>query len=777
MTRNVEKNLAGMQDLLQGVGSATQSRNGVNYDIAKIDTPYAVDTIEAMQALEVVLYTRARVYSDTTTFVTFIYDPLATEGISSDTGAGFWVHSLGSTKSIVNLVNYITDINVDATQALQFACSDGTIVDWNGLSPTFTQDFVLPSGSPCRGWINTGLPVFITHVCDLGDVPHFHIKTGKMSLNLPKALITVNSTANGNTFTVADASDFEVGDSISSSFSLNYLPNSTSRIGGAFPLPTFNTVTDITGNVITVNYNVPEVIPANAYLMSVRFDKGGIVFRGTGNLTIEDFEITETGAGYFVSLIDPTETAELHLKKSKFTVSGLDQFLIGGKKMVADDCYFGERVDIAKQCIVNNTAPSANGGGVFLTRCVVEGNNRDTMFYSTKPTAALGGETGDVVLIDCTIEGLNSNTYTGSAQDVQDQNSLHLFSWPSDPPVMGHVRIKGGSIKNVFRSVFGTTFTTAATFSYKSFTMEDVKPCEADPFVFRITDYDNSSIGQCTFINCDITTSSDQLNSGLTIDLIGKAVYHNCTIKPTDILGNSTTSIRRSHLYNCTLLTGDNGEFFRVSGNSNVLEGIILEKKTDILDGNVTFESAYSGLKPYSFKLLGKPLAEEGLFSTLDWFDGNGAPGNNIAPALEFTFAGVGVRYYFGDDVGGSTGDYTVELQAKTEDLIPFDSIGYVTQSLTTSSRIFGVTTRQSKPIADLWSANLTSTANIGDSVINLDFNPGGIIVPGHKLGLLGPSDTVQWYEVASISVTAVTLTDTVRSTIANGTTVKGWTV
>ena len=89
--RNIRKNLAGVEDLLQGLGTEEQVRGDVTYVIGKIDVPYAVDSVAKMQALDIAIWTRARVYSDTVTFIDYIYNSSATEGITPDAGGGYWV--------------------------------------------------------------------------------------------------------------------------------------------------------------------------------------------------------------------------------------------------------------------------------------------------------------------------------------------------------------------------------------------------------------------------------------------------------------------------------------------------------------------------------------------------------------------------------------------------------------------------------------------------------------------------------------------------------------
>lgn len=91
--RNVQKSLVAMEDLQQGVGPITQSRNASDATVNQIDTPYAVTDVADMQNLDIEQYTRARVYSDDITFIDYIYDENATSGIESNTGAAYWVET------------------------------------------------------------------------------------------------------------------------------------------------------------------------------------------------------------------------------------------------------------------------------------------------------------------------------------------------------------------------------------------------------------------------------------------------------------------------------------------------------------------------------------------------------------------------------------------------------------------------------------------------------------------------------------------------------------
>lgn len=121
-TRNINKQLAAMEDLAQGIGTTNQVRGGIARTVHRIDVPVAVETQEEMQALDVEKFTRARVYSTATSFTDYIYDINATSGITS-TGPGFWVPSLNKNKQVqfktVNeAINFLNVSSIEGERVL-----------------------------------------------------------------------------------------------------------------------------------------------------------------------------------------------------------------------------------------------------------------------------------------------------------------------------------------------------------------------------------------------------------------------------------------------------------------------------------------------------------------------------------------------------------------------------------------------------------------------------------------------------------------------------------
>lgn len=88
--RNIIKSLAGMQDILPGVGMQEQLRNKTVVKVRRVDVPYTVETEAELTALDPQAFTIARIQTAIGSYVDFQYDPTATEGVPS-TAAGFWV--------------------------------------------------------------------------------------------------------------------------------------------------------------------------------------------------------------------------------------------------------------------------------------------------------------------------------------------------------------------------------------------------------------------------------------------------------------------------------------------------------------------------------------------------------------------------------------------------------------------------------------------------------------------------------------------------------------
>lgn len=129
--RNVQKNLAGMEDLLHTLGSTTQVRNGEDVQVHGVDIPLTVGNSIELQNLDVTQWTYARIYQTPVEYKEYKYSETDTSGIPSVGGAGSWLEislavtvapsepgSEPNTKGSSTILDQITaDITVGSTIA------------------------------------------------------------------------------------------------------------------------------------------------------------------------------------------------------------------------------------------------------------------------------------------------------------------------------------------------------------------------------------------------------------------------------------------------------------------------------------------------------------------------------------------------------------------------------------------------------------------------------------------------------------------------------------
>lgn len=127
MTTTIYKQLGAMEDLAQGVGEISQSRNGTNVQVNKIDVPFSVDSEAKLKALDVTKYTRARVYDNTTEYTQYIYDPTATSGIPPNVGGGYWVIDPSFNNAAKNAISNNSIIKLDNVADMQSTTNSANI--------------------------------------------------------------------------------------------------------------------------------------------------------------------------------------------------------------------------------------------------------------------------------------------------------------------------------------------------------------------------------------------------------------------------------------------------------------------------------------------------------------------------------------------------------------------------------------------------------------------------------------------------------------------------
>lgn len=145
-TRNVSKRLASMEDLLQGKGVVSQKRGDQDYDVHRVDVPFALDTEAEMQALDVTRYNRARVYSDEHTAVDYVYDPDAVEGITPNDGPGYWVELRTGTALAVTGPSIVANTVADAKLLVTVLGISITTLGYHSVNDGGAAEYVVVAG-------------------------------------------------------------------------------------------------------------------------------------------------------------------------------------------------------------------------------------------------------------------------------------------------------------------------------------------------------------------------------------------------------------------------------------------------------------------------------------------------------------------------------------------------------------------------------------------------------------------------------------------------------
>lgn len=121
-TRNIYKQLAGMQDIAQGVGEVEQLRNNQYVKVNKIDVPFAVESEAELKALDITKYNRARVYDSAAVYTDYVYSESVLTGIQPNEGVGSWIRAYNKASQTSFDVGSIEDLqNCISLQGVDFS--------------------------------------------------------------------------------------------------------------------------------------------------------------------------------------------------------------------------------------------------------------------------------------------------------------------------------------------------------------------------------------------------------------------------------------------------------------------------------------------------------------------------------------------------------------------------------------------------------------------------------------------------------------------------------
>ncbi|VAF89534.1 hypothetical protein [Enterobacter hormaechei] len=156
----------------------------------------------------------------------------------------------------------------------------------------YVDDFTMPSTAKCKKI--TILPGSMVkqngYNCFFNVTDEFTIDLsggGVWHGGLKKALVTADAAVGANSFTVDDASVFQVGDMITTSFLIPDGDVNTWKWSNSSSYGQFNYITAISGNTITVLNPVENrTLMRNVWVGNWRFGMAGLEFRGSGKATI-----------------------------------------------------------------------------------------------------------------------------------------------------------------------------------------------------------------------------------------------------------------------------------------------------------------------------------------------------------------------------------------------------------------------------------------------------------------------------------------------------------
>jgi len=433
--------------------------------------------------------------------------------------------------SFAHINEYINPSNgsgpIDHATALTNACNAAETVLFGGTTMNIDADWSFPSGGKARRWMFQGNTWNLTNNAQITiDVDDFSIigEGATVDGNWKLAQVDGETAATPTTITVQSGHNFEVGDQIASSWSNNYLPNSSSRVGGENPLITFNTVFSKTDTTITLTYEVLETItaggvgesiPGNAWLINARFDKSNIHFTGANSFHVEGVKFQNLPNAYAINVEDTTESATASIVNCEVNGIALDALNFRGNALYMRNVKVRDVRDIAKQVLVwsNQTKP----GYLYAEHCDWAHNNQDTFLYGYTPTTSKCFFP-EMVWENCVFDGINSNSFV-PAQTYEQPTLNWAVRSGAHHLIGGKATFVNCNFFNISRSILGTTYSGIDSVTQEKMLFQNCN-MDCEGAYFEIEGDDLNSTGESItapliYENCNIKATNYRLNLGL----------------------------------------------------------------------------------------------------------------------------------------------------------------------------------------------------------------------------------------------------------------------
>lgn len=372
-------------------------------------------------------------------------------------------------------------------QATELVFSKGTY---------YADDFTMPSTAKCKKIIiKPGSKLVMngySHVYNVTD--NFTIDMtggGIYDGGVKRATVTADCAVGVYDIPVDDASVFQVGDFITTSFLIpEPFDEATTPWNWANkkynPNCNFNTIQAINGNVLTMKYPVEQrTLMRNVIVGNWQFSQNGIGFRGTGNVYILGGAIRNAKT----RVMHIFNSVKMFIRGTAILDHSIDAIEVAHfADLTMEDFTFLGSVDFGKQGIAHTSA-----GNITLRRGYMRRGNFDVDIYPGVPSGAGVTQLGDVTVEDCLCVGTPLFPLTGNQVDtVTGKTANELFGGRINPcrtfysvnpgaylaPQTGTsvaFIAKNSQFLDYQRAVFRTEFSNAGNIRIRNMVFRDVE--------------------------------------------------------------------------------------------------------------------------------------------------------------------------------------------------------------------------------------------------------------------------------------------------------------
>jgi len=476
----------------------------------------------------------------------------------------------------------------DDVDALIEACRSVHVVEFGGYTLNIDRDFEYPSDGICIKWELQGTTVNTFDNSQLinGYSEFFQIEGEGATFNGNWKVATLSQPSPDfpKTVVVDDTSLLEVGQQISSSHSIDYLPNSPSRTS---TLGEYNTIESISGNSVTFKHQVldtndpaSDVIPKNAIIGNFRFDKVLLGFNSVKNLIISNCYFIDQPNAFAFKVSDSEEEANLFIKNVVVKNIALDAISFRGNTFKAEGLKMGRISDVAKQAIVWDNESS--NGNLILNNCKFETQNKDSILYIWSGGTFDTGYCPNTYIKNTLVDGSMPIDFDPVMAESINMLNFLSFSGRFSEVNLGRMSASNSDFLNIDRSVWGTTNSQQDKIIAGDMQYTNCK-LDADPAYFFSPD---RNIGKLTVENCDVIHKQFKANFGVDDFLVSNSILR--ANWPRDNSGYSIESdniidqeyVRRSYIERGT----DNRRFTVSTGAAT---NYVAPVGSDLTDSNL----------------------------------------------------------------------------------------------------------------------------------------------------------------------------------------------